>query len=90
MHYMPTATDFPRLGLIVGKKTARSAVQRNYMKRVLRELFRQHRHVLGGMDILVRVQKPFARGEYAAIRSEFLMLLQRLARRRQHAGGSGR
>ncbi len=89
MHYMPTASGFPRLGLIVGKKAARSAVRRNYMKRVLRELFRQHRHTLGGVDLLVRVQKPFAHSGYPVVRQEYLALLQRLARRLRSTGSVG-
>lgn len=81
MHYMPTAAGFPRLGVIVGKKTARRAVQRNYMKRLLRELFRHHRQQLSGVDILVRVHKPFSHVEYLAISAEFSILLGRLRQR---------
>ena len=52
MHYMPNALEHARLGLIVGKKTARRAVQRNYMKRVLRELFRQQFTTSGAAAIV--------------------------------------
>lgn len=78
---MPTALDHSRIGLIVGKKTARLAVQRNYMKRVLRELFRLHQPLLGGVDILLRVHQPFASRDHATVRSEFLELLDNLRRR---------
>jgi len=45
----------PRLGLIVPKRVFPRAVDRNRMKRVLRELFRARQSRLGSRDILIRV-----------------------------------
>jgi len=45
----------PRLGLIVPKRVFPRAVDRNRMKRVLRELFRAAQARLGSRDILIRV-----------------------------------
>jgi ribonuclease P protein component len=45
----------PRLGLIVPKRVFPRAVDRNRMKRVLRELFRAQQAHLGSRDILIRV-----------------------------------
>jgi ribonuclease P protein component len=45
----------PRLGLIVPKRVFPRAVDRNRMKRVLRELFRAQQARLGSCDILIRV-----------------------------------
>lgn len=45
----------PRLGLIVPKRVFPRAVDRNRMKRMLRELFRAHQARLGSRDILIRV-----------------------------------
>ncbi|MCH6548311.1 MAG: ribonuclease P protein component [Proteobacteria bacterium] len=42
-----------RLGLAISKKNCRSAVQRNRLKRVVRESFRLHQQVLGGLDVVV-------------------------------------
>lgn len=81
VHYMPNQLGHARLGLIVGRKIAKRAVQRNYMKRVLRELFRQQQPELPGLDLLVRPNRPFTRPDHAAIRAEFLQLLERLHRR---------
>lgn len=81
MHYMPNTLGHARIGLVVGKKTARRAVQRNYMKRVLRELFRQGQQVLGGVDILVRPQKAFTPADFAHIRDEFQQLIGKLSER---------
>ena len=45
----------PRLGLIVPKRIFPRAVDRNRVKRVLRELFRHQQARLGSRDILIRV-----------------------------------
>ena len=50
----PTDAEHARLGLIVGKRLLRRAVDRNRAKRLLRESFRQ-RADLPAMDIVVRV-----------------------------------
>jgi ribonuclease P protein component len=49
------AFGFPRLGLIVPKRVFPRAVDRNRMKRVLRELFRAQQAQLGNRDILIRL-----------------------------------
>jgi ribonuclease P protein component len=46
---------FARLGLIVPKRVFPRAVDRNRMKRVLRELFRAQQGRLGNRDILIRL-----------------------------------
>jgi ribonuclease P protein component len=45
----------PRLGLIVPKRVFPRAVDRNRMKRMLRELFRAQQARLGSRDILIRL-----------------------------------
>jgi len=49
------ALGVPRLGLIVPKRVFPRAVDRNRMKRLLREWFRRKQAILGGRDILIRV-----------------------------------
>ena len=44
---------YPRLGLAVSKKVAKSAVVRNRIKRLIRESFRLQQHDLTGLDIVV-------------------------------------
>jgi|GEM_PF-3976772 len=41
-----------RLGMAVAKKCAKRAVDRNRLKRLARESFRQHKHSLAGFDIV--------------------------------------
>ncbi|MCY1224715.1 Ribonuclease P protein component [compost metagenome] len=54
-----------RLGVVVGKKFAPRAAERNLVKRMARELFRQRRKELSGRDVLLRLQAKFPRAEFA-------------------------
>ena len=45
---------FARLGLIVPKRVLERAVDRNRVRRVLREWFRRNQKRLGGQDLLIR------------------------------------
>jgi ribonuclease P protein component len=48
--------DTSRLGMAVSRKTCRKAVERNRLKRIIRESFRQHYEQLvskGGVDLVV-------------------------------------
>ena len=47
-----------RLGLIVPKRHVPRAVDRNRVKRLLREWFRHHQERLQGSDVLVRLVAP--------------------------------
>lgn len=46
----------PRLGMAVAKKTARLAVQRNLLKRIIRESFRSKQNQLPKVDIVVLIR----------------------------------
>lgn len=46
-----------RFGMIVGKKTLALATDRNRMKRVIREAFRQHSIKLCGLDMVVMLRR---------------------------------
>jgi len=48
--------EFGRLGLAVAKKRAKRAVDRNRLKRIVRESFRQQESLLAGFDFVVMVK----------------------------------
>ncbi|RDH82683.1 MAG: ribonuclease P protein component [endosymbiont of Galathealinum brachiosum] len=50
----------PRLGLAISKKNAKRAVDRNRIKRLIRESFRQNLHALPSIDLVV-MAKPIAK-----------------------------
>ena len=55
-------TDGPaRLGLVTGRKFAPSAVTRNLIRRLTREIFRMRRAELEGWDMLLRLHSRFDR-----------------------------
>ncbi len=45
-----------RLGMAVAKKNAKRAVDRNRLKRLARESFRQHKKSLAGFDIVLMIR----------------------------------
>ena len=55
---MDSAEQPARLGLAVSKKQASRAVDRNRLKRLIRESFRHHREALAGLDVVVMARKP--------------------------------
>lgn len=60
----PNALAQPRLGLAVSVKTAGSSVERNRIRRVVREEFRLHQHELPTLDFVVSARAR-ARGAKA-------------------------
>ncbi|MDT8437847.1 MAG: ribonuclease P protein component [Wenzhouxiangellaceae bacterium] len=58
IHHAPS--DQARLGLAISRRTARRAVDRNRLKRLVRESFRQHRSSLRALDfvVLARMDAP--------------------------------
>ena len=78
MRFKPNALNRPRLGLIVAKKTAKLAVKRNYMRRVLRELFRLNQHELPAIDLVIQAQKVFETVDFNRVKQEFEQLMFKL------------
>jgi ribonuclease P protein component len=78
LHYQPNQLGHPRMGLVVSKKIARLSVSRNYMRRVLRELFRKNKSNFKAIDFIIRPQKSFCAKNYDEIVQEFDMLVGKL------------
>lgn len=67
--------EHARLGLVVGKKAAKRANKRNYMKRVIREWFRLHQSALPAKDFVVRVRVMFEREQYHEVCKQLAELM---------------
>lgn len=79
LHYKPSDLPHLRLGLVVGKKIHKSAVKRNYMRRVMRELFRSHpSRMLLSYDLVIRITRKFDQREFHEIERQFQRLMQQL------------
>ncbi|MCK6390003.1 MAG: ribonuclease P protein component [Azonexus sp.] len=84
LHYQPRAEGFvdPRLGLVIGKKLLKRAVDRNRVKRIVREHFRLQRSHLPACDLIVRLHAKPLPLDGKAIADDFIKLLGRLKRPR--------
>ena len=84
LHYFPRhgSTGDARLGLVIGKKQLRRAVDRNRVKRVIRETFRRLRHELPANDIVVRLAVKPQSLDTRALTEDLLILLDKLKKPR--------
>ncbi|MEJ2456215.1 MAG: ribonuclease P protein component [Candidatus Thiodiazotropha sp.] len=77
----PNGLSRARLGLAVSKKNTRRAVDRNRIKRVIRESFRIHQHQLAGFDLVVVTRQGIGRtdnaGCFESLRQHWLRVAER-------------
>ena len=78
----------PRIGLVIGKKSVKLSVERNRIKRQLRETFRLHQAELTGWDIVVIARKGLADLDNPELAKQFAKLWRRLSRTPVQAGKS--
>lgn len=72
--------DHPRLGLVIGKKSVKLSVERNRLKRLMRESFRLHQDSLVGWDIVIVARKGLGDLQNPELIQHFGKLWKRLAR----------
>lgn len=54
----PNDLGYPRVGLVVSKKVSKRAVDRNEIKRHIREWFRCNKALIGSVDLVVSARPP--------------------------------
>lgn len=72
--------DHPRLGLVIGKKSVKLSVQRNRIKRVIRESFRHNQAALAGWDVVIVARKGLGDVDNIELHQHFAKLWKRLAK----------
>lgn len=77
----PDVSSNPRLGLAISKKNVRLAVDRNRIKRLIRESFRTRNAGLDGLDIVVLARSGVHRADNRQILQSLEQLWSDLARR---------
>ncbi|WP_084166521.1 ribonuclease P protein component [Stutzerimonas azotifigens] len=76
----PNGLDHPRLGLVIGKKSVKLAVERNRLKRQMRESFRHHQADLQGWDLVIVARKGLGDLDNAELSRQCAKLWRRLLR----------
>jgi ribonuclease P protein component len=79
----PMAEGHPRLGLVATRRLGK-AVQRNRVKRLLREFFRRHQTGLPPFDLVIMAKKGAAALGYQQVEEELGRLLFSRARQKTH------
>lgn len=84
LHYQPRPEGLngARLGLVVGKKQLKRAVDRNRVKRIVRDLFRLRRDALPNCDLVVRLHARPQPLDGKLLREDLSILLDKLHRPR--------
>ncbi len=68
--YVQNSLGYSRAGLVVGKKNVRSAVKRNRIKRVVREVFRNNKSLFDSLDIVILAKKGSDTLNYSNVKRE--------------------
>jgi ribonuclease P protein component len=76
---LANASDTARLGLSIAVRSSGGAVQRNRIRRLIRESFRLHRHALPALDIVVSARAQARQASAAQLRAALERLWQRIA-----------
>lgn len=80
VHAAPATGGAARLGIALTRRLVPSALERNRVKRIVRETFRRHAVKRGGLDCVVSLREKFDASRAAQLRDEVRMLFDRLGR----------
>ena len=76
--FMPARGVPGRTGFVIGKKALPRAVDRNRLRRMLRESLRRNRPALAPYDLIVRLKRGCPPAAFSEVRSEAERLLRTL------------
>lgn len=74
----PSSARQAQIGLVVSKRWAKRAVDRNTVKRILREVFRQEAPELPALDLVFRLRLPWSPDQRRILAQEAKGMLQGL------------
>ena len=78
IHVTPRGETQSRLGVALTRRLVPSSVERNFVKRIVREAFRRHPVKRAGLDCVVMLRGRFERAEAAAMVAEIRALFDQL------------
>lgn len=86
MLFLPNGGPVARLGMAVAKKTLRRAVDRNRVKRLIRESFRFRQQELAGLDLVVMCARGIDLANPQQLRESLSRHWTKAAQARANAG----
>ncbi len=79
---LPNTLDTARLGLAISRKCSKKAVDRNHVKRTLRETFRVIRPQLPNLDFVVICRVGAAKQPGSVLKASFLKQITKIHQRK--------
>jgi ribonuclease P protein component len=76
----PAAQSPGRVGYVIGRRMLPRAVDRNRLRRLLRESVRAARPAIGRYDVILRLRRSLARADIATAAQEGRALIEQLGR----------
>lgn len=80
LHAAPGRTDYSRIGVALTRRLVRSSVDRNALKRLVRETFRRHPVKAAGFDCVITLREKYDAARTGKLRAEVRELFDQLAR----------
>jgi ribonuclease P protein component len=65
--YRRNGLEYPRLGLAIAKRQVRFAVERNRLKRLIRESFRDAKQQLSDLDVVIMARRKAGASDNAVV-----------------------
>ncbi|OYY48415.1 MAG: ribonuclease P protein component [Methylophilaceae bacterium 17-44-8] len=81
VHYKPNTSQPMRVGFVVAKKVAKQAVERNYMRRVMREVCRHGLTINVAADLVIQVHKKFVHQDFIQVNHELNVIVGKIKQR---------
>jgi ribonuclease P protein component len=75
----PNDLTWPRLGMSIAARILRRAVDRNRVRRLIRESFRMHQQQLPSLDIIIGARSGAAKADRAHLRASLDKLWRKIA-----------
>lgn len=78
INYLPNRQNLTRIGIVITKKITKKAVERNLIKRRVREIAREfHPRIKPGFDLVIVTKKPLLDADYTKLKKDLEYIFRR-------------